>query len=166
MSGQQVARASASLGFGGQEPRILRGRAKAARSRPVSARPSRPTARVALAGTACSLDLHQLGPAKSEYEINWIRAEYKATHNDNLRRNAPENHRDSRNPTNIARHYRIVFHDDASRVVRVIHVKAGSLATAFLLVVENGWPPGAMRARIIDEYGWRGVSVSKPQQRV
>ncbi len=49
--------------------------------------------------------------------------------------------------------YQIEFIEDANTIVHMIHVEAGSPATAFQLVVEKGWPPGAMAARVFDNCG-------------
>ncbi len=58
--------------------------------------------------------------------------------------------------------YRIEFFDDANTVVRVMHAEARSPANAFLLVVEKDWPPDALMARVVDDNGRCGLSVSKP----
>jgi hypothetical protein len=44
--------------------------------------------------------------------------------------------------------YQIEFLDNANTVVRMVHANAGSPAIAFRLVVEKGWPTGALMARI------------------
>jgi hypothetical protein len=62
--------------------------------------------------------------------------------------------------------YRIEFLDGANTVVRMMHIEAGSPANAFLLVVEKDWPPDAITARVVDEHGRRGLSVSKPQMKI
>ena len=59
--------------------------------------------------------------------------------------------------------YQIEFIEDANTIVHMMHVEAGSPASAFLLVVEKGWPPGSLTARVFDKYGRRGLSVSKPR---
>jgi hypothetical protein len=63
----------------------------------------------------------------------------------------------------IKTQYRVEFFDDANWVVRVMHAKARSPATAFFLVVKKDWPSDALTARVIDKYGRRRLSVSKPQ---
>ena len=57
--------------------------------------------------------------------------------------------------------YQIEFLDDANTIVRMMHAEATSPAIAFHVVVEKGWPPGALTARVIDEYGQ--LSIFKPQ---
>ncbi len=59
--------------------------------------------------------------------------------------------------------YQIEFIDDANTIVDMMHMEAESPAIAFQLVVERGWPPGAMAARVFDNYGRRGLSISKLQ---
>ncbi len=59
--------------------------------------------------------------------------------------------------------YQIEFLDSANRVVRVKRAKSDNPAIAFQFVVEQGWPTMALTARVIDEYGHRGPSVSKPE---
>ncbi len=59
--------------------------------------------------------------------------------------------------------YQIEFLDDANAVVRVMSAEAGSPANAFLLVVEDDWPAEAVMANVVDKYGRRGLSVSKPR---
>ncbi len=59
--------------------------------------------------------------------------------------------------------YQIEFFDDANTVVHMMHTNAGSPAIAFRLVVEDGWPPGALTARVIDNYGRCGLTVTNPQ---
>ena len=58
--------------------------------------------------------------------------------------------------------YQIEFLDNANRVVGVKRAKVVNPAIAFLLVVDQGWPPNALTARVVDEYGHCGPSVSKP----
>jgi hypothetical protein len=57
--------------------------------------------------------------------------------------------------------YQIEFLDDLNTIVRMMHTIAESHAIAFQLVVEKGWPPGALTARVIDEYGQ--LAIFKPQ---
>jgi hypothetical protein len=45
----------------------------------------------------------------------------------------------------------------------MMHAEAVSPAIAFELAIENGWPPGALTARVIDIYGLCGLTVSKSQ---
>ena len=59
--------------------------------------------------------------------------------------------------------YRIEFLDNANAVVRVMHAQAGSPATAFLRIIEKGWPPDALTARVVDTHGRRALSVSRPR---
>jgi hypothetical protein len=59
--------------------------------------------------------------------------------------------------------YQIEFLGDADTIVHMTHTEAGSPAIAFQLVVEKGWPPGALTARVIDNYGRCGLAVSKPE---
>ncbi len=47
-----------------------------------------------------------------------------------------------------------------------MHAEAGGPAIAFPLVVEKSGPSDALTARVIDRYGWRGLSVSKPQAKL
>jgi len=49
--------------------------------------------------------------------------------------------------------YQIEFTEDANTIVHMMNVEAGSPATAFQLFVEKGWPPGAIAARVFDNYG-------------
>ena len=51
------------------------------------------------------------------------------------------------------RRYQIEFIEEANTIVHMMHVEAGSPATAFQLVVANGWPPGAIAARVFDNNG-------------
>jgi hypothetical protein len=57
--------------------------------------------------------------------------------------------------------YLIEFLGGANTIVHMIPANAGSPAIAFRLVVEKGWPPGAVAARVIDEYGQ--LTIFKPQ---
>ncbi len=59
--------------------------------------------------------------------------------------------------------HRIEFLDESNKVVRVTHSEASSPANAFLLAVENDWPPDAVMARVVDKHGRRRSSVSKPR---
>jgi hypothetical protein len=49
--------------------------------------------------------------------------------------------------------YQIDFLDGANLIVHMAHVNAESPAIAFWSVVEEGWPPGALAARVFDNYG-------------
>jgi hypothetical protein len=57
--------------------------------------------------------------------------------------------------------YQIEFLDDLNTIVRMKHAIAGSPEIAFGLVVEKGWPRGALTAHVIDSYGH--LTVFKPQ---
>ena len=57
--------------------------------------------------------------------------------------------------------YEIEFLDGLSTIVRIMHANAESPATAFRLVVEKGWPPGALTARVFDQYGQ--LTILKPE---
>ena len=59
--------------------------------------------------------------------------------------------------------YQIEFLDDANTIVRMMRTEARSPPIAFRLVVKKGWPHGALTARVIDNYGRRGLSIAKPQ---
>ena len=59
--------------------------------------------------------------------------------------------------------YQIEFLDDAKTIVRMTHTEAESPAIACQLVVERGWPHGALAARVLDNYGRCGLSISKAQ---
>ena len=58
-------------------------------------------------------------------------------------------------------HYHIEFLDGLNTIVRMMHTIAESPAIAFRLVVEKGWPHGAMTAHVIDSYGQ--LTIFKPQ---
>ena len=57
--------------------------------------------------------------------------------------------------------YQIEFLDDLNTIVRMMHTIAESPAIAFRLVVEKGWPRGALTAHVIDSYGQ--LTIFKPQ---
>ena len=57
--------------------------------------------------------------------------------------------------------YQIEFLDNANTIVRMTNAEAGSPAIAFRLVVEKGWPPCALTARVIDTYGH--ATIFKPE---
>ena len=57
--------------------------------------------------------------------------------------------------------YQIEFLDDVHTIVRMMPTIAESPAMAFRLVVEKGWPPGAVTAHVIDSYGH--LTVFNPQ---
>ena len=50
-------------------------------------------------------------------------------------------------------HYHIEFLDDLNTIVCMMQTTAESPATAFQIVIESGWPPGGVIARVVDEYG-------------
>lgn len=56
--------------------------------------------------------------------------------------------------------YQIEFFGDADTIVHMMHINADSPAIAFQFVVERGWPPGALTARVIDNYGRCVLSIS------
>ncbi len=49
--------------------------------------------------------------------------------------------------------YHIELLDDLDTIVCMMHTVAESPAIAFRIVIESGWPPGGVTARVIDEYG-------------
>jgi len=57
--------------------------------------------------------------------------------------------------------YQIEFLDDLNTIVRMMHTIAESHAIAFQLVVDKGWPHGALTAHVIDSYG--KLTIYKPQ---
>ncbi len=57
--------------------------------------------------------------------------------------------------------YQIEFLDDLNTIVCMMHTVAESPAIAFRIVIESGWPRGALTARVIDEYGH--LTVFEPQ---
>ncbi len=57
--------------------------------------------------------------------------------------------------------YHIEFLDDLNTIVRMMHTVAESPAIALRIVIEIGWPPGGVMARVIDEYGH--LTVFEPQ---
>jgi hypothetical protein len=59
--------------------------------------------------------------------------------------------------------YQIDFLDGAKIIVHMAHANAESLAIAFWSVVEEGWPPGALAARVFDNYGLCQLSLSNSQ---
>jgi hypothetical protein len=59
--------------------------------------------------------------------------------------------------------YQIDFLDDANIIVHITNANAESPAIAFWSVVEEGWPPGALAARVFDNYGLCQLSVSNTQ---
>jgi hypothetical protein len=59
--------------------------------------------------------------------------------------------------------YQIDFLDGANIIVQMAHTSAESPAIAFWSVVEEGWPPGALVARVFDNYGLCQLSLSNSQ---
>ncbi len=59
--------------------------------------------------------------------------------------------------------YQIEFLDEANTIVRMMPAEATNAATAFHLAVEKGWPPGALTARVIDEYGQLAIFKSQAE---
>ncbi len=57
--------------------------------------------------------------------------------------------------------YQIEFLDDLNTIVRMMQTITESPAIAFRLVVETGWPRGALTAHVIDSYGQ--LTTFKPQ---
>lgn len=57
--------------------------------------------------------------------------------------------------------YHIEFLDGLNTIVRMMHTIAESPVIAFRLVVEKGWPRGALPAHVFDSYGQ--LTIFKPQ---
>ena len=59
--------------------------------------------------------------------------------------------------------YRIEFFDDGTTVVHVVDVEARSHTTAFLRGIEQGWPPDAFSACVVNPHGRRSPPIFRPQ---
>jgi hypothetical protein len=57
--------------------------------------------------------------------------------------------------------YEIEFLDGLNTIIRMTQTNAESATIALRLVVEKGWPPGAMTAHVFDKYGQ--LTVFRPE---